>query len=197
MNIIVSSSNKDKVKEIQDTLGNNYNLILKDQIGLGDIDVVEDGQTLEENSYKKAMAIFEKTKKATLADDTGLFVEALDMRPGVYSARYAGENATYEENVDKMLNELKDIKDLNKRKAFFKTVVCFIDNQGKEHFVEGILKGKIIFERKGQNGFGYDPIFLPNGYETTLAQITKEEKNKISHRAKALANLKKLLGDRL
>lgn len=147
-------------------------------------DVIEDGQTLEANALKKAKTIAKLTGKPTLADDTGLFVDVLNGAPGVYSARFAGGNASYEDNVVKLLTELTK-KGSFPHSARFETVLALVI-QEKEVLLKGVCEGKIIDVRKGGKGFGYDPIFIPNGYSETFAEISSEEKNRISHRGKAI-----------
>ena len=151
--------------------------------GLADMgcfeDIPETGATLEENASIKSQYVVDRFHTDCFADDTGLEVDALDGRPGVYSARYAGEGATYEKNVDKLLEEL-DGKTI--RTARFRTVISLILN-GKEYLFDGVVEGRIIEERRGGSGFGYDPVFVPNGYEQTFAEMEPELKNKISHRA--------------
>ena len=193
MELLISSSNKDKIKEMKGILGDSYKLITKEDLDLADFDVEEDGETLAANAYKKAKELYDKTKRNVRADDTGLFVEALGGAPGVYSARYAGESCSYQDNVDKMLRELKEIEDLKDRRATFKTVLCLITQEGRVEFIEGRLEGSIIKEEKGSNGFGYDPIFMPLGMDKTLAELSDKEKNKISHRRNAFENLKEFL----
>lgn len=193
MELLISSSNKDKIKEMKGILGDSYKLITKEDLDLADFDVEEDGETLAANAYKKAKELYDKTKRNVIADDTGLFVEALGGAPGVYSARYAGESCSYQDNVDKMLRELKEIEDLKDRRATFKTVLCLITQDGRVEFIEGRLEGSIIKEEKGSNGFGYDPIFMPLGMDKTLAELSDKEKNKISHRRNAFENLKEFL----
>jgi len=193
MKIVVSTSNLDKLKEIEAILGSEHELITKAQAGYADFDVVEDKDTLEGNALLKAQALYELTGEAVFGDDTGLFVEALDGAPGVYSARFAGEHCSYQDNVDKMLKELEPYKNIEDRKAYFETVICFIEKSGVIHYVNGRVYGHISFEEKGKNGFGYDPIFVPDGYQESFAQLGIDIKNDISHRAKALNNFKKLL----
>jgi len=193
MEIVISSSNKDKIKEMKGILGDSYTIITKEDLGLSDFDVEEDGDTLAENAYKKAKELYAKTKNNIIADDTGLFVEGLGGAPGVYSARYAGEFCSYQDNVDKMLRELNDFEDPKDRKATFKTVLCLITKNGRVEFIEGRLEGHIIKEERGSNGFGYDPIFMPLGMDKTLAELSDSEKNKISHRRNAFENLKEFL----
>lgn len=146
-------------------------------------DVVEDGDTFEANAVKKAQTISKITGYPTLADDSGLLVDALQGAPGVFSARYAGEKASYSQNVDKLLHELSKKGDFP-FSAHFKTVLCLVHDE-QVTFFEGECHGVIIPERKGEKGFGYDPVFVPNGYNQTFAEMSAEEKNAISHRAKA------------
>lgn len=193
MKLILSSSNPDKIKEIQTILGDEYEVVLKTDIGLVDFDVEETGETLRENSYLKAKSLYDIKPGNIIADDTGLFVEALDFRPGVYTARYAGENATYDDNNAKMLEELKEVNNLNDRRAYFMTTVCLITESGDVHYAEGKLEGFIAPERKGDNGFGYNPIFLVKNKNKTLAEMDDLERTAINHRRRAFENLKKIL----
>jgi len=191
--VILSSGNKHKVKEIKDILKDLiFDVVSKDEVGFEKFDVVEDGETLEENALKKATELKKLINGIIIADDTGLFVDALDGEPGVYSARYAGEDVSYIDNNNLLLKNLKDVP-LEKRTAYFKTVVAVVLENDEYFMTEGILRGKIGFEPKGENGFGYDPLFIVDGMNKTLSEITDEEKNKISHRAKALLNLKERL----
>jgi len=152
-------------------------------------DVEENDVTLEGNALLKARALVDATGLAAIADDTGLFVAALGGRPGVWSARYAGENATYDDNVEKLLEELADVDD-ERREASFRTVVAVAYPSGESLCVEGVLEGRITRERRGENGFGYDPVFEPrDGGGRTLAQFSSDEKNATSHRARALRAL--------
>ena len=159
-------------------------------IGIDDFDVIEDGSTLKENAYKKANALYKLTKRAVFADDTGLFVEALCGRPGVYSHRYAGDNASYLDNRNKLLSELEDKEN---RDAYFETVIAYIDDNGNDHYFNGVLKGKISSEDRGEGEFGYDKIFLIEDIDKTLGEMTIEEKNEISHRARAMEKFKEFL----
>lgn len=193
MRIILSSSNKDKIKEIQSIIGSDYEIVLKSDIGYGDLDVEENGDTLKENAYLKAKALYELTNENIIADDTGLFVEALNGNPGVHTARYAGENATYDSNNEKLLEALKDYKNKEDRKAYFMTTICLITKDGKEYFVEGRLDGYIAFEKRGSNRFGYNQVFEVKGLNKTLAELTDEQRISVNHRRKALDNLKELL----
>ena len=182
--IVLASRNKDKIEELRKTLV-ALNIELKSSYDFPDLDeVIEDKDTLEGNALKKARYTYQQTCLPSLADDTGLEVEALSGRPGVYSARYAGEHVTYQQNVDKLLDELKEIP-TEKRGARFRTVAAFVTKAGECTF-EGMCKGKITETEQGTGGFGYDPVFKPKGYDKTFAQLSGEEKNKISHRAKAI-----------
>jgi XTP/dITP diphosphohydrolase len=156
-------------------------------------EVVEDGETYRENAVKKAWSIARQTGKVALADDTGLEVAALGGRPGVYSARFAGEHASFSDNRLKLLQEMKGIPDL-KRKALFQCVTALASPTLVLAIEEGSLSGKIAIQERGEAGFGYDPVFLLSGRGKTLAEIPPEEKNRISHRAKALAKMKRHLG---
>jgi len=152
-------------------------------------EIPETQETIEGNALQKARFIYEKYGIDCFADDTGLMVESLNGAPGVYSARYAGEDCNSENNIQKLLQELKN---LNNRKASFKTVAALILH-GKEHLFEGIISGTILTEKHGSDGFGYDPVFLPDGYDLTFAQMGMDLKNKISHRALAMNKLSEFL----
>lgn len=182
--LIFATNNLHKLTEIQHIIGDSFSLRSLQQIGCFD-DIPETAPTLEGNALLKAQYIFEKYGKNCFADDTGLEVEALDGRPGVYSARYASDGHDFEANIDKILNELEGV---NNRKARFRTVIALILNSSV-HYFEGIVNGEIISERKGSKGFGYDPVFKPLGYENTFAEMPLLEKNKISHRALAVSKL--------
>lgn len=191
--IVLSTDNKHKIKEMKEILKDlDIEVLSKEDIGLNNFDVVEDGTTLEENSIKKAKAIKEKTPFMVMADDSGLFVESLNGEPGVYSARYAGEEGNDDKNNQKLLQMMKDIP-MDKRKASFFSVIALITENGEVLTVKGECKGSIGFKLKGHNDFGYDPLFTPEGYEKTFAELSGEVKNKISHRAKALEEIKKTL----
>ena len=153
--------------------------------------IEETGTTLIENALIKARTVHEITGLPSLADDTGLEVDALNGAPGVYSARFAGENATFEDNVNKMLIALKGIP-FDKRRARFRTVLAFVDSDS-ELSEDGVIEGSILNKARGKDGFGYDPIFQPKSYDITFAEMTSEEKNRISHRARALDKMKKIL----
>lgn len=184
--IILASNNKHKISELKSILNgfNKIQLLSLEEANIF-IEVEETGKTLNENAYLKASEIFNITGIPVIADDSGLFVDALHGEPGVYSSRYAGLNATYSDNCKKLIRELKK-KNLIESKAEFRTVICFIDEINNEKYFEGIVKGKIITEQVGDKGFGYDPLFIPDGLVKTFAQLTDEEKNKLSHRANAV-----------
>jgi len=193
--IILSSGNKHKIIEIKDILKNmNFEVVSKDDLGYKDFDVVEDGSTLEENAFKKAEELHKLVNGIVIADDTGLFVDKLNGEPGVYSARYAGETVSYKDNNNLLLKNMSKIP-AEERTANFKTVIAVIFEDGSKVMAEGVCNGKIAFEERGENGFGYDPLFIVDGTDKTFAEMTDEEKNKISHRANALLNLKKKLED--
>ena len=187
MKVVIATHNRDKMQEIQDALS----ILGWTVISLYDFpeikEIEENGKTLEENALIKAREVFNKTGLAVISDDTGLEVDALDGAPGVYSARYAGEDCSYSDNVDKLLRDMIKVPMPN-RGAKFKTVMVFKD-QNKELIVEGIVKGKITRESKGEDGFGYDPIFYFSDYDKTFAEMTMSEKNKISHRGNAINHL--------
>lgn len=188
--IILATHNKGKVKELKEILSDlDYDIVTKTDIGI-DYDPIEDGISLEENAFIKAKYIFDRCKSPVIADDTGLFVEALEGEPGVHSARYGGEEGNDSLNREKLLKELIEV---DNRNAYFETVICFIGESGKESFTKGRCYGKINRKEVGENGFGYDSIFIPTGYEETFAQLTEVKKNKISHRGKALVELRMLL----
>ena len=189
MNIMVfATNNAHKLKEISHILNNSIFLKTLKDIGCSD-DIPETGETLEENALQKARYINNKFGVNCFADDTGLEIEALNGEPGVYSARYAGESKSFDDNMNKVLEKLEGIANRN---ACFRTVIALIID-GNEFLFEGRVDGIIISEKKGVKGFGYDPIFLPGGYEKTFAEMTLEEKNRISHRALASEKLARFL----
>ncbi|HEX5722622.1 MAG TPA: RdgB/HAM1 family non-canonical purine NTP pyrophosphatase [Acidimicrobiia bacterium] len=181
--LVVASKNPDKIAEITKVLGESgLNIVLVDDLDWPDVE--ESGATLEENALKKAREVFEATGMPSLADDTGLFVDALGGLPGVNTARFAGPNATYDENVVRLLEQLQGIQD---RSASFRTVIALVGD-AYELVAEGVLKGQIADAPRGNGGFGYDPVFeLVNG--RTLAELDLGEKNDVSHRAMALRRL--------
>jgi XTP/dITP diphosphohydrolase len=187
--LVFATNNKHKLEEVGDILGDAIELLSLNDIECHD-DIPETADTLEGNALIKAHYIYDKYHKNCFADDTGLEVEALGGEPGVYSARYAGgDGHDSEANMTKLLNKLEGEEN---RKARFRTVVALIID-GEEHLFEGIVNGSIIKERRGGKGFGYDPIFVPDGYEETFAELGEEVKNTISHRARAVKKLTQFL----
>lgn len=182
--LVFATNNAHKLEEIKAILGERVEILSLKDIGC-DTDIPETANTLEGNASLKARYIYEHYGMDCFADDTGLEVEALDGAPGVYSARYAGEGHDSEANMRKLLVNLKQITD---RKAQFRTVISLIE-QGEEHQFEGIVKGCILEEKRGDSGFGYDPIFQPEGYDRSFAELGNDIKNRISHRARAVALL--------
>lgn len=184
--LLFASKNNDKLIEIKNIFTNsNYDILSLN--GIENIpDVIEDGLTFEDNAKKKAKEIYKLFSVNTIADDSGLSVEQLDGKPGIFSSRYSGEDSNSEKNIDKLLNELKMFSIPHKAKFICNAV--FYD--GKKYLTAtGELEGEIIYTPKGKNGFGYDPIFIPNGFDKTLAELSSTEKNRISHRAKAFVKL--------
>ena len=181
--IVFATSNSGKLREASEILGEGFQLVPLTEIGITE-DIPETGDTLRENSLQKAQYVFDHCGCDCFADDTGLEVDALDGAPGVYTARYAGDDKDFNKNMDKVLYELERVG--GSRRARFKSVITlFID--GEPHFFEGTLEGEIAHEKSGNGGFGYDPIFIADEYPgMTLADITEEQKNEISHRGKAL-----------
>ena len=186
--LVIATNNQHKVEEIRRALGDKIKLISLKDLGCRE-EIPEDGTTLKENAYQKAKYIWDKYNKNCFADDTGLMVEALDGAPGVYSARYAGEYCSFDDNIDLLLENMEG---KTNRNAYFATVICLIQD-GEPVYFEGKCEGCILTERYGRGGFGYDPIFMPKGYGESFAEISMEEKNKISHRGKATEKLIKHL----
>lgn len=186
--ICLASNNTHKIVELQQMLGDTFVIKTMKDIGCED-DIEEYGTTLEQNSRIKADYIHDRYGVNVIADDSGLEVEALDNRPGVYSARYAGEPTNHKANIEKLLLELNGIEN---RKARFRTVITLILND-KHYAFEGDVSGIIITELRGREGFGYDPIFVPDGFEKTFAEMPAELKNQMSHRANAIKRLLKYL----
>ena len=182
MEILFCSSNPNKTKEIQHKVGDSF--LIKNLLDVGFTgDIPETASTFEGNALLKAQFGFEKYGKACFSDDSGIEVEALNNEPGVYSARYAGEPKSDERNMDKLLFNLNGIEN---RKACFKTVLIYLDATGEKHTFEGKVEGIIIDTKRGEHGFGYDPIFVPNGFDKTFAEMNMEEKSTLSHRARAV-----------
>lgn len=193
--IIAASSNAHKIKEIQAIMDKfGIKVISRDEAGVPPFEIEEDGRTFEENSYKKAAAIMKVTGKTTIADDSGLMVDYLGGAPGVYSARFAGEEHDDVKNNEKLLKLLKNVTG-DDRKARFVSVITLVKPDGQSLVARGECEGRIIGAPVGENGFGYDPLFVPDGYDRTFAQFTEEEKNAVSHRARALRKLEELLGE--
>ena len=182
--IIFATNNEHKIKEIQSLVGNDFTIITLQEAGI-DIDIPEPHDTLQENAYEKAITIENITKQNCFSEDTGLEIEALNGEPGVKSARYAGGDRNFQANIDKVLEKLNGITN---RKAQFRTVICLLWNKEVFYF-EGICKGRIAETMHGGEGFGYDPIFIPEGASKSFAEMTMEEKNKFSHRQKAVTQL--------
>lgn len=188
--IFIATKNKGKVKEFQDFFA-PYNVSVTSLLDHPDLaDVEETGKTFEENAILKAEQIAVRVNQTVLADDSGLVIDALDGRPGVYSARYAGEERNDQANMERVLMELKGVGDEN-RTARFICVLAIATPNGDTTCFTGNCEGKISTVQKGDHGFGYDPIFIPEGYELTMAQLSSQEKNKISHRKHAMDQLQK------
>ncbi len=191
MKLWIATGNRHKLQEIGAILGSTVNL--RCQLDLPDIgDVAETGHTYQENAEIKARALWELVKEPVFADDSGLEVDALGGRPGIHSQRYSAPNPTHEKNIDKLLNELADLPE-EKRSARFRCVVCYIDTKGVSAFFEGTLEGRIGFERRGRGGFGFDPVFMLPERGCSVAELSEEEKNRISHRGRAVEALKRHL----
>jgi XTP/dITP diphosphohydrolase len=182
--LIFATNNQNKVDEVRLVLGGNFDIISLREAGI-DIDIPEPHDTLEANASEKSTTIFKLTGKDCFSEDTGLEVEALNGEPGVKSARYAGDNRRFEDNIEKLLFNLSSA---DNKKARFRTVISLILD-GKEYLFEGICPGRIINQKKGSHGFGYDPVFVPDGAQNTFAEMEMEEKNKFSHRKKAMKKL--------
>jgi XTP/dITP diphosphohydrolase len=183
-NLIFATNNQHKVDEIRAVLGNKFKIITLKEAGI-DIDIPEPHETLEENASEKSNTIFKLTGQNCFSEDTGLEVAVLAGEPGVKSARYAGENRSFDANIEKLLHRLKGSES---RSARFRTVISLFLN-GKEYYFEGVCTGRVVDEKKGTNGFGYDPVFIPDGSDKTFAQMDMNEKNKFSHRKKAINKL--------
>ena len=184
MQLVFASNNKNKIKEIQLLVPSTIQILSLDDIGCTE-DIAETADTIEGNAMLKANYVTEKYGYDCFADDSGLEVQALNGEPGVFSARYAGEPKNDENNIDKLLINLKNIEN---KKANFKTVIC-LNLKGEQQLFTGIINGQIIEEHIGTNGFGYDPIFVADGYQKTFAELTLEEKSNISHRGIAVKKL--------
>ena len=189
MELILASKNAHKAKEMQAILGDGVRLVTQDEAGYGDVNVVEDGATFEENAIKKAVTIMNASQSAAIADDSGLCVDVLSGRPGVYTARFAGEGATDDENIEKLLMELEGVG-MEKRTARFVCVIAVAFPDEEPMVFRGECEGYILEKKQGENGFGYDPIFFVPRYKKSMAELDGEVKNSISHRFNALNKLK-------
>lgn len=185
---VLASKNAHKAQEIMAILGEDYRILTRTDAGVGDVDVVEDGTTFEENAAKKAETIMNLTGKPTIADDSGLCVDYLDGAPGIYTARYAGENATDGENISKLLNALAGVPE-NQRDARFVCVIAVAVPGEETRLFRGECPGRITEAPKGEDGFGYDPVFLYQEDGMTLAEMEPDRKNAISHRSAALRKM--------
>ena len=190
--LIVATGNQGKLKEIRAILGET------EVLGLHDlpfsVEIIEDGDTFEANAQKKAETLMKKLALPVLADDSGLVVDALSGRPGVYSARFAGENASDADNNRKLLSELREIPE-EQRTARFVCVMCLVMPDGTVYTTRGEAEGCILRQARGENGFGYDPLFYVKEYDKTFAELSAEEKNAVSHRGKALRSMRKIFSE--
>lgn len=189
--LIFATNNKNKVEEIRSVLNSKFDIISLKEAGI-DIDIPEPHDSLEKNAWEKSKTIYQLTGKDCFSEDTGLEVEALGGAPGVKSARYAGDESDFKKNTAKLLSNLEGMQN---RQAQFRTVISLIYN-GEEYQFEGICKGKIIEQETGTNGFGYDPVFIPEGSDRSFGEMNMDEKNKYSHRKKATAKLVEFLKDK-
>lgn len=184
MKLVFATNNKHKLEEIKQALSSKFEILSLSDINFNE-EIPETHETIEENATEKSFYIFDRYKIDCFADDTGLEIEALNGEPGVYSARYAGEDCSFEDNMNKVL---KNLEGKENRKAKFRTIISLIIN-GEEHQFEGVVEGEILAKRVGAEGFGYDPIFRPTGYKETFAEMSIELKNEISHRGLAVKKL--------
>jgi XTP/dITP diphosphohydrolase len=189
--LIFATNNQHKVEEIRSVIGDQFDIVTLKEAGIN-IDIPEPHDTIEANASEKSTTIYKLTQQNCFGEDTGLEVEALNGEPGVKSARYAGEEKSFDANIDKLLDNLKGRND---RSAQFKTIISLMWN-GKEYLFEGITKGKIIHARRGNNGFGYDPVFIPAGNDKTFGEMELTEKNVYSHRKRATDKLIEFLKQR-
>ena len=195
--IVLSTHNKGKLREFEGLAKRlGFRIITRDEAGIPhDYDVVEDGTTFEENSYKKAYEVMKMCGLPTMADDSGLMVDALDGQPGVYSSRFGGVEGDAVRNYTKLLDMMKDLPD-EKRKAHFTTVITLVYPDGETIVSKGECHGHITTEPRGDQGFGYDPVFIADGFDKTFGELGPEIKNGVSHRAKALEELERILEKR-
>ncbi len=190
--LLFATNNRHKLREVREMAGQSIRIAGLEEAGLeGDIPETQD--TIEGNAIQKARFVFERSGRDCFADDTGLEIEALEGRPGVMSARYAGEGCSFDDNIDKILAEMQGLEN---RKACFRCVICLIAD-GEEHLFEGRVNGSIIRERRGPGGFGYDPVFLPDGHDQTFAEMPPYLKNGISHRGRAIEKMVKWRGSEM
>ena len=189
--LVIASNNKGKIREITQMIDNISLLSLRD-IGFTD-DIPEPYHTFEENALTKANTVYGFCGKHTFADDSGICANALNGAPGVFSARYSGDDATDESNLQKLVSELKDHTD---KSGYYKAVICLIWN-GEPYFFEGICEGQLLSEPRGEGGFGYDPIFVPTGYDKTFAELPAEVKHEVSHRGKAIRKMVAFIKEQL
>ncbi|MCI7302274.1 MAG: RdgB/HAM1 family non-canonical purine NTP pyrophosphatase [Clostridiales Family XIII bacterium] len=191
--IVAASKNHHKIKEIEAiTKEFGMEIVARDKAGVADIEVEEDGTTFEENSYKKAYEIMKLCNEITIADDSGLEVDCLDGAPGVYSARFAGIDGDDQANNDKLKDLIKDVP-YEKRTGRFVSVITMVYPDGDTIVARGEVEGHLVLEERGPNGFGYDPLFVPLGYDITFGEFEPDAKNQISHRAIALKDLRRQL----
>lgn len=194
MQILLATTNKGKIRELEDLL-KNTDIAIMSLSDLPDyIEVAETGKTFAENAFIKARAVCALSQIVTLADDSGLEVDALDGAPGVYSARYAGEPKSDQRNIDKLLKDLEGIPE-EKRTARFRCCLAVVCPDGREYVTEGSVEGRILFAEKGNDGFGYDPVFYLPDMGKTMAELSLDQKNELSHRAKAFAKAVPILAD--
>jgi XTP/dITP diphosphohydrolase len=184
MKLIFATNNQHKVDEIRHVIGSHFQLLTLKEAGI-DIDIPEPHDTIEENASEKSRVIYQLTKTNCFSEDTGLEVASLNGEPGVKSARYAGDEKSFDRNIEKLLTKLGNETN---RAARFKTIISLVVD-GKEHLFEGLCDGRIIFERRGNQGFGYDPVFVPDGADHTFGEMSLEEKTIFSHRKKATEKL--------
>lgn len=188
MKLILASKNRHKAQEMQTILGDKIELETLDAAGCGDIEIIEDGDTFEANAVKKAVTVMQATGMPVIADDSGLCVDALGGAPGIYTARFAGEGATDDQNISKLLKELEGVETQN-RTARFVCVIAVAYPDREPVTFRGECEGFILTEKRGENGFGYDPVFYVEKYQKSMAELPAEVKNSISHRSRALAKL--------
>ena len=194
MRLVFATGNRGKLREAAEILGEGFTLVTPAEVGITE-DIPETGATIRDNSLQKAAYIYEKTGLDCFADDTGLEVDILGGAPGVETARYAGEDKNPDANIDKLLKEMGKQGPQATRTARFRTSVTLILS-GEKHFFDGIMEGSIATQRHGDGGFGYDPVFVPEGYGCTAAQLSETQKNAISHRGKALRAMAAYLHER-